>query len=149
MVVFVERDDDDGDGREATVDVRARATDANDGVDRRRGRRGRRARWSRDVAFSRAARGRIHRSRVSMETSTSLGLTRAADSIDFAASDALYELTRSVGMDVRREVHDAVLELCRARVVPTAVAQVLRSLANKAADARESGVRDALAATGG
>tara|TARA_B100001540_G_scaffold310558_1_gene328520 strand:+ start:3269 stop:3727 length:459 start_codon:yes stop_codon:yes gene_type:complete len=128
---------------------RARATDANDGVDRRRGRRGRRARWSRDVAFSRAARGRIHRSRVSMETSTSLGLTRAADSIDLAASDALYELTRLAGMDVRREVHDAVLELCRARVVPTAVAQVLRSLANKAADARESGVRDALAATGG
>jgi hypothetical protein len=52
-------------------------------------------------------------------------------------------------MDVRREVHDAVLELCRARVVPTAVVQVLRSLANKAADARASGVRDALAATGG
>ena len=75
--------------------------------------------------------------------------TDATDSIDFAASDALYELTRLAGMDVRREVHDAVLELCRARVVPTAVAQVLRSLANKAADARESGVRDALAATGG
>ena len=75
--------------------------------------------------------------------------TDATDSTDLAASDALYELTRLAGMDVRREVHDAVLELCRARVVPTAVVQVLRSLANKAADARESGVRDALAATGG
>lgn len=62
-----------------------------------------------------------------------------------AASDALYELTRLAGLDVRREVHDAVLELSRARVVPTAVAQVLRSLASKASDARASGLREALA----
>ena len=41
-------------------------------------------------------------------------------------SNALFELTALAGLDVRREVHDAVLELSRARVVPTATAQVLR-----------------------
>lgn len=49
---------------------------------------------------------------------------------------------------MRREVHDAVVELCRARVVPTATAQVIRSLASKAADAREAGLKDALRAPG-
>jgi len=61
-------------------------------------------------------------------------------------SNALYELTALAGLDVRREVHDAVLELSRARVVPTATAQVLRSLASKAADARAAGLEDALRA---
>ena len=63
-----------------------------------------------------------------------------------AVSNALFELTALAGLDVRREVHDAVLELSRARVVPTATAQVLRSLASKAADARAAGLRDALRA---
>ena len=63
-----------------------------------------------------------------------------------AVSNALFELTALAGLDVRREVHDAVLELSRARVVPTATAQVLRSLASKAADARAAGLEDALRA---
>ena len=104
---------------------------------------------ARRVVLARGTREDTSIARVDGDVRTSLGLTRRIRLIDVAASDALYELTRLAGMDVRREVHDAVLELCRARVVPTAVAQVLRSLANKAADARESGVRDALAATGG
>ena len=149
MVVFVERDDDDGDGREATVDVRARATDANDGVDRRQTGGVDDARGGRATRLSRARNAGGYIDRACRWRCPDVSRTDATDSIDFAASDALYELTRLAGMDVRREVHDAVLELCRARVVPTAVAQVLRSLANKAADARESGVRDALAATGG
>jgi len=66
----------------------------------------------------------------------------------FLASEALLEIARLGGLDVRREVHDAVVALCRARVVPTATAQVIRSLASKAADAREAGLRDALRAPG-
>ncbi|CEF98623.1 MOZART2 family [Ostreococcus tauri] len=47
-------------------------------------------------------------------------------------SEALRELASLAGVDVRADVHEAVLELCRRRVVPTATAQVLRSLASKA-----------------
>ena len=150
VVVVIERDDRRrGWMREATVDVRARATDANDGVDRRRAGGVDDARGGRATRRSRARNAGGYIDRACRWRCPDVSRTDATDSIDFAASDALYELTRLAGMDVRREVHDAVLELCRARVVPTAVAQVLRSLANKAADARESGVRDALAATGG
>jgi hypothetical protein len=64
-------DDDDERARQRSTFGRARI-DATDGVDRRRERRGRRAGWSRDASFSRAERGRMHRSRASMETSGSL-----------------------------------------------------------------------------
>ena len=59
-------------------------------------------------------------------------------------SEALRELASLAGVDVRADVHEAVLELCRRRVVPTATAQVLRSLAAKAQDARDAGLRDAV-----
>ena len=79
------------------------------------------------------------------DATTTRGLTTRRRSRR-AVSNALFELTAMAGLDVRREVHDAVLELSRARVVPTATAQVLRSLASKAADARAAGLEDALRA---
>jgi hypothetical protein len=65
-------------------------------------------------------------------------------SLSRLVSDALHNLSALAGVEMRREIHEAVLELTRARVVPTATAQVLRSLASKASDARSAGLRDAL-----
>ena len=59
-------------------------------------------------------------------------------------SDALFELSALAGVEMRREIHDAILALTREKVVPPATAQVRRSLASKASDARSAGIKDAL-----
>jgi len=65
----------------------------------------------------------------------------ARSSSSASASDDLYALSALAGVDVRRDVHECVVALVREKVVPTAIAQVVRSLAMKASEARDEDIR--------
>jgi len=109
--------------------------------------RGRCARSSRGVTRARERRGAgVARVWVALN----LGFHRSwtdrfvSFRLSRVVSDALFELSALAGVEMRREIHDAILALTREKVVPTATAQVLRSLASKASDARSAGIKDAL-----
>lgn len=57
---------------------------------------------------------------------------------DAEARELLLDVARKSGVELREDVFDVLLELTRLDVVPTAVAQVLKSLCSKAAAAEKA-----------
>ena len=70
---------------------------------------------------------------------TKLPLSHTSTRIPTAVKEELAHLTELAGVDLRPEVFDVLLELTRLNVVPTATAQVLKSLCTKSQSRASTG----------